>query len=69
MQQKKRVAHRYLCVSGCFVLHFVSSALVRRYCCVQRAILESRTDANLITALELVKGEDEWEEQPDLYDW
>ncbi|CAM9912729.1 unnamed protein product, partial [Ectocarpus sp. 13 AM-2016] len=33
------------------------------------AILEAKTDAELIAALKLVKGEDEWEEQPDLYDW
>lgn len=35
----------------------------------QRAILDAKTDAELIAALGMVKGEDEWEEQPDLYDW
>ncbi|CAN0117801.1 unnamed protein product, partial [Scytosiphon promiscuus] len=35
----------------------------------KRAILSAKTDADLITALALVKGEDDWEEQPDLYDW
>ncbi|CAN0217951.1 unnamed protein product, partial [Hapterophycus canaliculatus] len=35
----------------------------------QRAILGAKTDGELIAALALVKGEEDWEEQPDLYDW
>lgn len=34
----------------------------------KNAILATKTNAELITALR-VKGESEWEEQPDLYDW
>lgn len=35
----------------------------------QNAILEAKTDAELIAAVRLVEGEEQWEEQPDLYDW
>lgn len=35
----------------------------------QAAILGAKNDADLIEALGLVKREDQWEEQPDLYDW
>ena len=36
---------------------------------LKNAILGAKTNAELIAALRAVKGEDEWEEQPDLYDW
>lgn len=35
----------------------------------QSAILRAKTDAELIAAVSLVDGEEQWEEQPDLYDW
>lgn len=55
---------RFVCTNDGVLCSYVWRCRV-----VQRAILDAKTDADLITALELVKGEDEWEEQPDLYDW